>query len=99
MKSSFTRRVIDGLLYICWDTGCDDFDAARTNRAMVTKKEKIAGYLEIEAAVGRTPLNLPLPTWIPIGVLPPASKEQWNNLSGVPKDEYEAVTEEVMEKG
>ena len=98
MKYRLTRRCIDGVYYTCLDIGCDDLERAEQNRRMVANKDNVAGYLQIEAAVGRTPLGQALPKWIPIGVVHTVAKELWSELRGVSTDEYDDLIKEVMKK-
>ncbi len=35
--ASITRRQIDGIWYLCRDTGCQDFQAAKENRARISQ--------------------------------------------------------------
>ena len=73
------------------DIGCADFDNAARNRKLVANKECVEGYIEVERALERIPLNKPLPSWMPQGNIPQAIKksvvsheivehEQWENL-------------------
>ncbi len=46
------------------DVGCEDFKAAARNRRMVRLKQKISGYLFIEAVIRGWPHRKPLPEWL-----------------------------------
>lgn len=61
------------------DADDTNFERAARNREIVAKKLYIEAYLEIEGAVRRTPLYLPLNKRIPVGELPYCT---WRELRG-----------------
>ena len=80
MKSKL--RQIDGLVYRCYDVGCDDFERAKLNRKIIKESLFATGYKLVEEALRRTPLGKPLPSWITLGELPVVGKKDWRQNSG-----------------
>lgn len=60
-----TYRYIDGTLYACQDVGCPDLERARQNRIIISNKLFTSWWIEMEAALDRTPKWADLPDSIP----------------------------------
>ncbi len=75
-------RYVDGELYLCKDIGCDDFDQAKRSRELEGNYAATTGYQQVESALAHTPLNKPLPLWIPRGELIQIGGKEWRILGG-----------------
>ena len=63
------------------DIGCDDPERAARNRKMVADKEYTTAYEQVENYFTHTPLDKPLPPWMPVGELPVV--DEHNKLLGL----------------
>ena len=82
MKNLETIRIIKGKRYRCLDVGVDDLERAEYNRFIVANKLFTTFYEQMEAWFTHTPLNYPLPSWMPLGVLPEVSGRGYQQDSG-----------------
>lgn len=92
------RRLINGTYYICTDIGCPNWGRAEKNRHIVREKLFLSGYLKIEDAVAHTPLNQPLPSWIPFGeVLLASGGERHEVGGGRSSDNWDGGVDDMVE--
>ena len=89
MTQRITHRTIDGVLYRCVDTGCDDLERAKRNRLIVSEGLFTTFYQMMEASLSRTPLGTKIAKWIPLGNLPEVSRQDWRQYGGEQGGLYE----------
>ena len=89
MTDGTTIRIINDIHYICRDLGCPDFASAAWNREMVKDKLFTIGYQVVEEYLKHSPRKWALPSWIPQGELPMASKKDWQQHGGEQGRMYE----------
>lgn len=75
-------RIIDGIRYRCRDIGCDNPVRAAWNRYIVKHGLFTTFWRELEYTLALTPQSEALPSWIPLGVLPQVSKQDWRQYGG-----------------
>lgn len=59
------------------DIGCDDFEKAEYNRYIIKNRLFTTGYQLVEDWFAHSPLNSPLPDWMPRGKLTQVGKKEW----------------------
>ena len=69
-------RRINGVLYTCYDVGCDDWGRARANRERGMTEEQKDYYRALRTAVGLTELGARLPKWVPMGKWPELTDDE-----------------------
>lgn len=60
-----TKRLIDGVVYNCYDVGVDSFELARANRMRIKMKAFTAWWEEMELSLEHTKITDPLPSNVP----------------------------------
>jgi hypothetical protein len=65
MRYHITTHLLKGIPTNFIDVGCDDFDRAESNRAIIKNKLFIEAWVRYESALAHTPANRPLPDWVP----------------------------------
>lgn len=87
-------RKIGGILYRCRDVGCPNLARAAWNRVIVKEGLFTTFWVRLEKALEGVPRNKPLPSWIPLGVLPQASEQDWRQHGGGREPFHEEVRED-----
>ena len=69
IRPGVTLRRIDGILYRCTDTGCEDFAEAKASRERGISQQQEGYYKKLDKALMNTAFGL-LPWWVPRGDWP-----------------------------
>ena len=69
-----------------YDIGCDDFERARRNREIISKKLYTYAYIQVENALKGFPVFEELPYWMPKTDLPFINKTTLIKRIQVEKD-------------
>lgn len=69
----------------------EELEKARLNRERVARHENEAYYTLIEKTVRLTPIDKPLPPWIPMGNLPALSEKEFKQALKEFKDSFVVI--------